>query len=306
MYRFILAVLLSAALFITACSPDEDNGTGPDQLTEVNLSFSGLEPLQNGYHYEGWVILDGQPVSTGKFNVDAGGNFTDLDSNSINGTFATAQNDPLSGATAVVITIEPAGDTDAVPAATKILGGDLSNENASLTTAHGATLGSDFSSAAGNFILATPTTSATDDENSGIWFLDLSSGSPAVGLTLPTLPAGWAYEGWAVVNGTPVTTGRFTAVDAADQSAPFSGQDASGPPFPGEDLINNAPSGLTFPTDLAGGTAVISIEPEPDDSAAPFTLKPLVQMISASATDHTTYSMGNNAAAFPTGTASLQ
>ena len=92
---------------------------------------------------------------------------------------------------------------------------------------------------------------------------------------MPTLPAGWAYGGWAVTGGEPVTTGRFTAVDVADLAAPFSGPTA-GPPFPGEDFLMNAPAGLVFPTDLAGGLAVISIEPEPDDSPAPFTLKPLM------------------------------
>jgi hypothetical protein len=74
--------------------------------------------------------------------------------------------------------------------------------------------------------------------------------------------------------------------------------------FPGEDFLENAPAGLTFPTDLAGGVAVISIEPDPDNSTDPFTLKPLVGNIPADAVDHTLYQMGNNAAGFPTGTAS--
>ncbi len=65
--------------------------------------------------------------------------------------------------------------------------------------------------------------------------------------------------------------------------------------------------GLSFPTDLACATAVISIEPEPDDSpAAPFTLKPLVSMIAADATDHVTYSIPTNLGSFPTGTATIQ
>jgi hypothetical protein len=68
----------------------------------------------------------------------------------------------------------------------------------------------------------------------------------------------------------------------------------------------NAPAGLSFPTDLAGATAVISIEPEPDDSAAPFTLKLLLGAISAMATDHVTYAMGANLASFPSGTATIQ
>ena len=95
------------------------------------------------------------------------------------------------------------------------------------------------------------------------------------------------------------------AVDEADLAAPFSGAEP-GPPFPGEDFLSNAPAGMVFPTDLAGGTAVISIEPDPDDSTVPFTLKPLVGAIAADAVDHVTYAVGNNAAGFPTGSATIR
>ena len=126
----------------------------------------------------------------------------------------------------------------------------------------------------------------------------------AQGLFLPTLPAGWKYEGWAVTGGTPLTTGKFTDPADADESAPYSGSMA-GPPFPGEDYLMNAPSGMTFPLNLAGGNAVLTIEPDPDNSTAPFgALKPLVAEIPSDATDHETYDMGNNASMFPTGMAS--
>ncbi|MCH8033587.1 MAG: T9SS type A sorting domain-containing protein [Bacteroidetes bacterium] len=101
----------------------------------------------------------------------------------------------------------------------------------------------------------------------------------------------------------PVTTGTFTAVDMVDEADPYSGPDP-GPPFPGEDFLVNAPSGLTFPTDLSGMTGVISIEPDPDNSTAPFLLKPLVAGIPSNAMDHVTYMMDSNVAnSFPTGTA---
>ena len=116
---------------------------------------------------------------------------------------------------------------------------------------------------------------------------------------------GWKYEGWVVVDGTPVTSGKFTDVAMADESAPYSGS-MSGPPFPGEDYLMNAPMGLTFPTDLAGQTAVISVEPEPDDTEAPFTLKPLTGMIPMDATDHMVYDMDTNTGSLPTGTATIQ
>ena len=282
----LLAVLLSAC------------GGGRETLV---LSFDGLEPLANGYHYEGWAIIDGSPVTTGKFNVDGAGNLVDLGGGRLSGEFETGRD--LSDASAIVLTIEPAGDTDTVPADTHVLAGSVDDNEARLTTGHGAALGDAFGGATGSYILATPTDGDGNNETGGIWFIELP---PSQGLQLPELAAGWAYEGWAVIGSQPVTTGRFTSVDVADMDAPFSGTMA-GPPFPGEDFLMNAPSGLTFPTDLAGGLAVISIEPEPDDSPAPYTLKPLLGGIDGTAVDHVTYSIANMAGAtFPTGTALIR
>lgn len=290
--------LLVAMLPLAACG---DDSTGPKSNQTLALSFTGLEPLANGYHYEGWVIVGGQPRTTGKFNVNAAGAVVTLAGAAIpNGEFATGID--LAGATTVVITIEPSGDTDAIPTATHYLAGPIANRSASLTVAAPEALNNSFATSAGKYLLATPTDGEGNNEKSGVWFLSLASGSPAVGLTLPTLPAGWAYEGWAVIGGQPVTTGRFLAATGADQSAPFSGPQGA-PPFPGEDFLLRAPAGFTFPTNLAGGMAVISIEPQPDDSPAPFALKPLVAPIAAGALDHVTYTMNLNVAGFPTGTA---
>lgn len=291
---------LASVVLVAACS----DSTGPEANQTLVLSFTGLEPLANGYHYEGWALVGGQARATGKFNINATGMLVTVSGASIaGGAFNTGID--LSGTTAVVITIEPTGDTDAIPTATHIVAGTVSNGTAPLTVGASLALGNNFSSAAGSYILATPTNGSNNNELSGIWFLSLATGSPTVGLTLPTLPAGWVYEGWAVIGGRPVTTGRFLAAIGADQSAPFSGP-LGAPAFPGEDYLMNAPTGLSFPTSLAGGTAVISIEPQPDDSPAPFTLKPLLSMISATALDHVTYSLGNNAAVFPAGTATIR
>ncbi len=107
-----------------------------------------------------------------------------------------------------------------------------------------------------------------------------------------------------VIDGTPVSTGRFTHADQADLAAPYSGSEG-GPPFPGEDFLLNPPEGLTFPVDLAGKVAVISVEPSPDDSPAPFALKPLVSVIPVNATDHVNYLIGAPDAVFPTGSTTI-
>jgi hypothetical protein len=261
----------------------------------LTLDINGLEDLGSNYQYEGWLIVGGMPVTTGTFTVDGSGVLSQT-------VFNVSLND-LINATTFVLTIEPIPDPDPSPSSVHILGGNFIDYDAPLSAGHPAALGDDFSSIDGKYILATPTNGPSTNELSGIWFLDLSGGSPAVGLTLPTLPAGWKYEGWVVITGTPVTTGTFTAVDMVDEAAPYSGP-MPGPPFPGEDFLVNAPAGLTFPTDLSGMTAVISIEPDPDNSSSPFLLKPLVAGIPVDAMDHVTYMMNSNVTnSFPTGTA---
>ena len=278
-------------VFLSSCDESEDS----DPMKNLNLNISGLEDLGSDAIYEGWLIVNGAPVTSGTFSVDANGNMSQT-SFPVNAT-------DLDDASTFVLTIEPVPDNNAAPSDVHLLAGDFSANSASLTVGHGAALGDDFASSAGKYILATPTDGPETNENSGIWFLSLEGGSPAVGLTLPMLPAGWKYEGWTVIDGQPVTSGKFTAVDEIDEDDPFSST-MDGPPFPGEDYLVNAPSGLTFPTDLSEGTAVISIEPDPDNSPGPFTLKPLVGGIPAMAMDHFTYDMMKNLGSFPSGTAS--
>ncbi|MEM1095380.1 MAG: anti-sigma factor [Bacteroidota bacterium] len=294
-----ISLFALAMLTIVAC----DTATDADEGRSLELNISGLETLANGFHYEGWAIVDGQPVTTGKFNVDANGSYVDLSGRAISSTFDVDQD--ISTASAIVLTIEPAGDTDAIPAVTKYMGGDLRSGSASLSVAHGSSLGDNYTNAAGTYILGTPTDGPNSDETSGIWFLDLSTGMPTTGLDLPTLPDGWAYEGWVVIDGNTVSTGTFTSADGPDNAAPFSGPEPA-PSFPGEDFLLNAPDGLTFPLDLSGRTAVISIEPMPDDTPAPFTLKPLAGPIPNAAEAFTSYMIGNNASSFPTGSASIR
>jgi len=270
---------------------------------KLTIELSGVQPLANGFHYEGWAILNGVPVSTGKFNVGADGVLIDLTGEPIpGGVFHTDLS--LASASAIIVTIEPAGDADSIPAETHYLAGELSGAVGGLSVGHQSALGSDFMEASGVYILATPTDGPDTNETSGIWFLDLSSGSPEAGLDLPPLPVGWTYEGWTVIDGMAISTGRFSAAGPADLSAVYSGPEG-GPPFPGEDFLINAPDGLDFPVELGGAIAVISVEPSPDDATAPFTLKPLIGEIPVEAKDHVNYPLDNNSQGFPSGKASV-
>lgn len=285
-----LTVLLLTGLFFTVSCSDDDSDT--PAIAEINLNINGLEDLGADFAYEGWLIVDGSPVSTGVFTVDGNGNLSQT-------SFEASPTD-IAAATSFVISIEPSPDSDPAPAATKILIGDFDGGNTSTLTT--GTVGSGFENAEGVYIVAAPTAGgATGTEFSGIWFLDNSGMQPVAGLDLPALSPGWKYEGWVVIDGVPVTTGTFTDVNSADEQSPFSD---GGPNYPGEDFLTNAPSGLTFPTDIRGDAVVISIEPSPDNSPAPFTLKPLADMIPAMLSGEP-YSIDNNTtASFPTGTVS--
>ena len=253
---------------------DDDFLALADISTNVNLEFEGLEPLGDAFVYEGWVIIDDEPYSTGRFIVDADGNNEYLTGSAI---------EDVSGASTFVLSIEPAEGDDPAPSTVRLLAGDFVDGEADLSVGHPAALGNDFSDASGQFILATPSTESTDDELYGAWFIDIVDGAPVAGLDLPELPEEWIYEGWVVIDGQAVSTGRFVDPAGPDDFDGFGGDDAPAPPFPGEDFIQNAPEGLEFPANLAESTVVISIEPADDDSDAPFTLKPLLAEVPADA-----------------------
>jgi len=274
--KIYLLAFIALGLIAVSCDSDDDAPTTAD----LTLNLSGLDELGSDFVYEGWIIVDGSPVSTGTFtSVTFPQSFT-------------VDIDDLAAATKFVLSIEPLVDPDPAPAATKILAGDFSGNSASVNS--NGIVG-DFSNSTGTYILATPTDTDMTNEESGVWFLDNSSGSPVAGLTnLPAL-TGWKYEGWAVMNGTPISTGTFSSASVADDNAAtsmFKGDAGNGPGYPGEDFLQNAPSGLTFPTDLKGATIVISVEPYPDNSPMPFTFKPLAHVVPANAANHTAISMG--------------
>ena len=277
------AIILATGVFVPSVA-----FAAPVELT---LSFTGLEDLGPNWAYEGWLIVEGAPVSTGIFAVDGSG--------TPSATRFSVDVSDVSKVSAFVLTIEPAPDSDPKPSAVHVLAGDFTNNAARLSAGHAAALGDSFSSAAGKYILAAPSAGAGGSYQTGIWWLDPAAG-PGPALSLPALPDGWVYEGWVVGPDGPISTGRFTSANGADSDgAGLTGGPNAAPPFPGQDFANP-------PLDLTSGhAAVISIEPEPDNSTAPFAFKPLVDQSIADVGEGVLQSMSNNASAFPTGTATL-
>lgn len=285
------ALGVSALLLTAACADDSPTAPSPnpEPSRSLRLAFDGLEALGDGYVYEGWILTDAGPLSTGTFTVTAG--------RLSRSTFEVDQA-ALRSASKFVLTIEPSPDDDPGPAKTKYLGGNFDGNSAMLTVADELTLNDDFMSAAGTFFLAAPSAAmGMGSYMNGIWWA-MTPMPLSPSLSLPALPDGWMYEGWVVVNGMPTTTGRFSQAMGADSDGggPYKGPMGT-PPFPGQDFVMP-------PMSLIGGAAVISVEPEPDDSPGPFTLKPLIgHMIADDMGTHMSQMMDNHAGDFPTGMA---
>lgn len=302
MFKKVMLGTLAMGLIAVSCS-DDDNDSG-DVITESNLTLDlhGLEDLGSGYLYEGWVIVNDAPVSTGTFSVN--------DAGVLSSTTFSVNTETLNAATAFVLSIEPDPDPDPAPAPTKLLRGEFGTDN---TATVGLGPVGDFTNAAGTFFLRAPTdedvpNGASNNMNDqyGVWF-GTPGMPPLPNLTLPALTDGWKYEGWVVGDNGPLSTGTFTGFDVRDDNAGdpngFSETIFDGPPLPGEDFFRNAPTGVTFPLDIRNRMVVISVEPDPDNSPAPFVLKPLVGTAGMD-TAPADYNFGLNAASFPTGSVS--
>jgi hypothetical protein len=267
----------------------DDDGDMDEGMSETTITYdvSALAPLDEG-NYEGWAITDGEKISTGTMSPGS--------------DVQTTADVPAGEIDKIAVTIEPEPDESEKPSGVVVLVGAVDGHSVDLE------FPVDLGDAGGSYILATPTNGGESQETSGIWFLDPAG--PAATLDLPTLPDGWVYEGWAVTQGTPLTSGRFSDPSGADDFDGFSGE-MDGPPFPGEDYLQNAPSGVDFPPELAdgGSKVVVSVEPDIDGTdptgGAPFSIKPLVGAVPADAADHTRYDLQQNLDTVPTGTATV-
>ena len=275
----------------------------PAAASELMLGFHNLAPLDEATDgiYEGWAIIDGLPVSTGVFNVNEMGQTVMPGTGDLITSFSVAA--AIGLGSDIKITLEPVGDSDPAPSGLVFLTGAI---EANTIPLHAAVPGlTELASAAGSYILATPSDNAVDDMNNdqGIWFLTLPG--PLAGLTgLPDLGSHWTYEGWVVdVSGMtpmPYSTGTFAGGDGFDSDQ--AGCNGGGPPFPGQDFTAFH-CGPVLDLDEGCFAAVITIEPVPDNSPAPFAFKPLAGMIPTDAQQNGGQLGNQTEATFPTGTA---
>ncbi|MFW6226672.1 MAG: anti-sigma factor [Bacteroidota bacterium] len=276
----LVAIMMAAMFVLVSCKKDDEG----DSTTDLMLDVTGLPELDEFHVYEGWLIVDGSPVSTGTFTVD--------DMGTLSKSSFEVNTSNLDEATEFVISIEPSPDPNSDPSEIYIMAGSFIGNSANLSIEQDMAIGAGFNSAAGKYILATPTNDSDTHEQSGIWWFDPQSQTES--LVLPELNDGWIYEGWVIFNGQPVSTGKFSDPSMADDSDQYSAT-LPAPDFPGEDFLTNEPTGLSFPVDMSGKDVYISVEPDPDNSPDTFPIKILTGTVPNPATDNELYDMSNNA-----------
>jgi len=297
-----ILAMAGLAFLLVAATALAQSGT-----QNVVMSFTNLAPLDEAVegHYEGWAILGGMPVSTGKFNVNGAGMPVELGGGPVIPEFDVGQD--ISAANYIKITIEPVGDMDMIPSGLVILAAPVLGSQADLVTdVPNRTVLETMTT--GAFILATPSDNpdVPDNNDQGIWFLTMPGPVPGF-MNLPDIGPKWTYEGWAVdvsdpMSPVPYSTGTFSMASGADSDA--AGCNGGGPPFPGQDFVAFQ-CGPVLDLDTGDFAAVITIEPVPDNAPMPFQLKPLAGAIPTDALGMNN-DLGNQAAAtFPTGTALL-
>ncbi len=273
--------------------------TGP---TTVVLEFTNLAILdeENEGHYEGWAIVDGAPISTGNFNVNESGQPVTLGTGEVIDEFDAGID--ISSASDIKISLEPAEDSDPAPSGLIVLGGTVSGGQADLATGLEAA-----AMTTGTFILATPSDNEVDEtnDNQGIWFLETPGPGPGF-MSLADVGPNWVYEGWVVdLSGdapVPYSTGTFTTAEGFDSD--MAGPMGGGPPFPGQDFVAYQ-GGPVLDLDSGNFAAVVSIEPVPDNSPAPFQFKPLATTIPTDALSRNNAMTNQTEATFPGGSAVL-
>jgi len=284
----VCAVLSMPACSSSAASPMPSCGApSAGSASAIDLSLDGTAGLAPGATYTLWLASGTELVRAGDVVVDASG-----------GPVLTV--DPAGAAARgagawVGAIVTAAGAPDA-----HLLAGCFDGSTgAQLSALHPSGLGAVATGASGRYTLATPTDGPDSNERSGLWFLGIyDGGSPEPGLTLSTLAAGLAYEGWAVVSGVPISTGRFGDPGAPDGTSRF-GADLAEPPFPGEDFLRNAPTGVTFPTELRGATVLVTIEAASAPSTVPSTWRLLDAVVPDTLADHESSDLTNGSASWP-------
>ncbi|MCL4498647.1 MAG: hypothetical protein M1335_00115 [Chloroflexi bacterium] len=289
-----VAVLAVLVMLLTALNAPIAGAFGRSGTPKtVNVSQTNMPRLTSG-EYAAWASVNGKNVLLGEFTVNSNGKIVGLNGKEL-GSFTTSQD--LTNTTEVFVTVEKSKLNGRGPSNTRILQGSVSNNSASLK------FPVDFSNASGTVVLAImskPIDGNMVPLTNGAWFVKMSGNKAGKGLNIPNAPGGWQYGGWASKNNMmPLRIGMFTSPTQADNFNGF-GSALSQPDFPGQNFLQNAPNGYTFPLNLQGSIIWVTLEPNPGTGQSPFPLVLFKKNIPGNQGAGRNIGMGNNWNNFPT------
>ncbi len=246
-----LVVYLALFLMVIASACDVIEPENKENVSKVEFSFKNLKQLPDTLTYVVWNTFKDRMVNNKKvdgvvdyFNVNQDGT----------ASFVTDKvlfdiHDMVTFFVTIEDTTGHYSETYPSVRGLRIIEGSLFANDVDITSK--THMGS-YSGTNNYYTVFTPTDDLTDNEKSGFWFVDSVGfeNGPVAGLGFGVAGTGYTYEAFIEINGTEVSTGEFSSAIGADLDNSYSGANPFG--FPGEDFLNNAPSGLTFPTDLSG------------------------------------------------------
>lgn len=297
--------VLFFSLVAAGCDSGGSGGTSDPIFVQMKLDVNELPPLAGSNNYRAWAVLPTRFLGSDVFNFSETGQYISPTGQFVSNTFTFG--DDISEATKVLVSIENKDGSDDVPSSTIVLAGDIVNFEADLTVSHPDALGAGLDGASGVFSLLTPSDADDTNETAGIWFVEsVSPGNWTTGLSLPTLPEGWLFEGWAEVGDTVLSTGRFDSAEGADMDSPYMTDLVSEfIDYPGEEFVMQPPAGVTFPPDFTNARVFVTVEPDPDSEPRPFGIEILSGTVSGTPEPLTNYQLQGGLVA-PTGSAVME
>ena len=270
--RFVFALVLTLGL--AAC--DSDTMEEVPRYFQAQILLDDMRPVEGGARYEAWAKVDNVWRSIARFNYNEQGQLVDTGGRLIANTFGTDFD--MAGATEMLVTVEGRRSAGEIPSNSQLLAGVVTGTTAQMTVE--AAL-ADFSEVSSTYTIGTPTDSDPNNEAFGVWLGAAGTYEPV--MSAPALGEGWLYEFWIDTPAGPLSLGKFSDPASRDLSAPYSTTPETFG-VPGEDLLRNAPAGLTFPMAVAGNTIFVTVEPNPEEIlGTPFHVRILAQNIPAGA-----------------------
>ncbi len=294
-------------LFILVCLNSCDKKTKvlapQNQLTQIDLSITGLDNLGSDADYALWSEYGPSTAQEtdfiGRFTVDNQGAPSQSLFNVPLGVIQKTVN--------LVISIENADSTLDSASVYQVIASKLKANSGTFSIGTEYLLNFDASQALGQYqVLTAPGT----DSIQGIWFMTgFTDTTRAAGLELPDALPRWRYEAYVIVNGDSFPTGYFTKASAADAQNIYGSTDPAKLiptfAFPGENIQVDT-SGAALNIDLRGAEVVVNIlPPVPPFSMQPFKLTMFKGTIPTNAQPDNIYQLNNTSDTFPGGKAEV-